>query len=79
MEKVYLVLHTSDVNQEYEDVKMIGVFSSRNRADQVITDLKTKPGFEEAKRGFTVEELEVDAVEWKDGYVIVDRGEPQPR
>ena len=79
MENVYLVQHVSDVNGEYEDVKLIGIFSSRTTANQAIKELKTKPGFEDTKDGFSIEAIELDHVEWKDGYVIVDRGEPKPR
>lgn len=79
MEKVYLVQHVSDVNGEYEDVKLIGIFSSKATAEQAIKGLKTKPGFEDAKNGFSIDEIELDHVEWSEGYFIIDHGEPRPR
>lgn len=79
METVYLVQHVSDVNGEYEDVKLIGIFSSKEKANQAIQSLKTKPGFEEAKNGFSIDEIELDHVEWSEGYFIIDNGEPRPR
>jgi hypothetical protein len=78
-DKVYLVQHIADMNGEYEDVKLIGVFRSQSAANAAVKALREKPGFDTAKKGFSVEEFVLDQCDWKEGFVIVDNGEPKPR
>jgi hypothetical protein len=56
------------VDDEAEDVKFIGVYSSRANAQAAITRLSQVPGFSEAPAGFHIDEYQVDKDEWVEGY-----------
>jgi hypothetical protein len=66
---MYTVFHVHEFPSGDEDIKFIGVFSSRERAQQAISQLSTKPGFCDAQDGFHIDTYEVDSVQWSEGYV----------
>jgi hypothetical protein len=68
MTKVYVVQHVHSVDAEAEDVKFIGVYSSRANAQAAITRLGQVPGFSEAPAGFHIDEYQVDKDQWAEGY-----------
>ena len=51
-----------------EDVKFIGVYSSRENAQAAITRLGQAPGFSDALPGFHIDEYQVDKDQWVEGY-----------
>ena len=67
---VFVLWHVHTVNGE-DDSKLIGVYESRERAEAAIKRLVQRPGFSVTPQGFYVDEYELDADNWSEGYVTV--------
>ena len=68
MTKVYVLQHVHSLEDGEEDVKFIGVYSSRENAQAAITRLGQAPGFSDALAGFSIDEYQVDKDQWVEGY-----------
>ena len=62
---VYALHHE---NPETEDVKLIGVYSSRAAAEAAILRASKQPGFSKSINGFNIDEYEIDKDHWTEGY-----------
>ena len=71
MTKVYVLQHVHSQEDGNEDVKFIGVYSSRENAQTAITRMRQAPGFSDAPEGFHIDEYEVDKDQWVEGYTTV--------
>lgn len=67
---VFILFHTAIHPENGEDVKLIGVFSSRSRAEKAIDQKKNEKGFCDHPNGFHIDELTVDRVQWSSGFGI---------
>ena len=69
MEKViFYVEHVYEKDNE-EEIKFIGLFSSRSRAQEAIYELIIKPGFRDFPIDcFQIHINTIDSYEWKDGF-----------
>lgn len=56
---------------EDEDLKVIGVYSSEQLADEAIGRARLLVGFRDEPDCFVVSEYEVDEDKWTDGFVTV--------
>ena len=70
MASVYVVQHVHSQDDGTEDVKFIGVYSSREKAQEAVARLTRLPGFSDAPDGFQVDEYRVDQDHWAEGYVV---------
>jgi hypothetical protein len=68
---VFLLWHSYDRDGHDED-KLLGVFSSRGRAEAAIAGYSQQPGFAEHPDGFMVSENVVDRTEWTKGFITVE-------
>ena len=68
MTKAYVLQHEHVREDGAEDVKFIGVYSSRDNAQAAITRLGQAPGFSEALAGFHIDEYQLDKDQWVEGY-----------
>jgi len=66
--EVYLLQHVHPLEDGADDVKVIGVYSSRENAETAITRLSQMPGFCDAAAGFHVDEYQLDNDQWVEGY-----------
>ncbi len=64
---VYLVQHVRDPDGD-EDVKVIGIYSTRDAAQQAVDRTVKLPGFRDHPDGFDIDEYTVDADYWKSGF-----------
>jgi len=82
MKKIFLLEHLHIDENENEDVKTIGVYSSYEEAKQAIARLSQLPGFSEFSElidptvddyisGFYLEEYEIGKDQWQEGFVTV--------
>ena len=69
MARVFVVQHVHSREDGVEDVKFIGVYSSREKAEAAVLRLSLQPGFSDAPDGFNVDEYRVDQDHWSEGYV----------
>jgi hypothetical protein len=72
MKEVYLLWHTRYDEQldGGEDIKMIGVYSSKANAEAAQERTKQLKGFEDFKEGFEISCYQLDKDEWTSGFVI---------
>jgi len=68
---VYVLQHEHSLEDGTEDVKFIGVYSSRAAAEQAITRLSQLPGFCESPSGFCIDAYQIDKDQWVEGYATV--------
>lgn len=57
--------------QDGDDVKLLGVYSSRDRAGERIRRSRLLPGFAEEPECFVIGEYTLDQDEWTEGFVRV--------
>jgi hypothetical protein len=70
---VFVVQHVHAVDEDRDDMKMIGVYASEASARAAVERLSVQPGFCEAPDGFHVERYELDQDHWADGFVAMPR------
>lgn len=73
MNSVFIVFHARETSVGGEDVKMIGAFSSQERAEEAILKISDQPGFRDLPDGFSVDEYKIDEIHWQEGF-----GGPDP-
>jgi hypothetical protein len=66
--RVYVLQHVHSPEDDAEDVKFIGVYSSRENAEAAIMRLGRAPGFSDSPAGFHIDEYQVDKDHWAEGY-----------
>ena len=71
MTNVFIVQHVHDLGEGIEDVKLIGVYSSPESAEQAVERLRTAPGFRDELDGFSVDSYKMDKDHWVEGFVIL--------
>jgi hypothetical protein len=69
MSDAFILFHTRKTDETFSDIKIIGVFSSENAAQQAELELRTKPGFERFPDGFTIDRYTIDQSHWTEGFV----------
>jgi len=65
---VYVLQHVHSFEDGTEDVKFVGVYSSRETAQAAI---EHAPGFSDAPTGFHIDEYQLDKDQWAQGYVTL--------
>lgn len=71
---VFLLHHVHEFDDGHEDVKLIGVFSSRERAQSALDALREQPGFRDLPAGFEISTQTLDEPSWSEGYVTLQPG-----
>ena len=69
MTTAYLLQHVRTIDGQ-DDVKVIGVYSSKTLARDAITRLSTAQGFRDGGE-FSIDPYELDEDHWKEGYVTL--------
>lgn len=67
---VYLLWHAHDLDNEV-DVKLLGVYSSQQKAVEAKERLKLLPGFRDNLPGFHISCYQLDKDEWTTGFLTV--------
>lgn len=72
MEKIYILWHTYELKDSYgahDEAKLIGVFSTEQKAKDTIDMLKDKEGFADYPAdSFEISEALIDKPEWTEGF-----------
>lgn len=69
--EIFLVQHVHTLEDGEEDVKTIGIYSTRETAERAVERLRLRPGFRDTPDGFSIDLFWVDQDCWEDGYVTV--------
>ena len=67
---VFPLWHTRVTDDGTEDDKLLGIYSTREKAEERIASAVHLPGFRDHADGFEVVEYEVDKDEWTEGFGI---------
>ena len=59
--------------QDDEDVKFIGVYSTRASAEAAVARSVLQPGFRDFPSGFCVDESAIDKDHWREGFGLDSR------
>ena len=73
--KIYLLHHVNDFEDGLEDIKLFGVFSTKEKARKVLNNHKILPGFRDRIKGFIIAEYILDKSEWNEGFGFMDRND----
>ena len=71
MRSVFVLQHVHEFKNGNEDVKFVGVYSSRKEAEKAIAKLICISGFKDTPNGFSIDEYELNQTQWLDGYKTV--------
>jgi hypothetical protein len=72
MASVFLLYHEHD--DEDENTKLLGVYSTSQRAAARAEQAARLPGFRDHRDGFTISEYRIDRDEWPEGFVATPEG-----
>jgi hypothetical protein len=62
--EVFLLHHVHEFDDGHEDVKLIGVFSSREEAEAALAGVRDQPGFRDLPTGFEMSSHQLDRASW---------------
>ena len=69
MRSVYLLWHMHRIPDSDVDAKLLGVYSTRERAEERQEQARKLEGFRDAPDGFLIDECPVDRDQWPEGYI----------
>jgi hypothetical protein len=70
MQSVFLLQHSYELDG-CDETKVIGVYSSKEKAETVACKYKNLPGFKEHPDCFYIDEYLIDKNYWEEGFVKV--------
>jgi homoserine kinase type II len=66
--KIVFVLEHSYKNEDHEDIEMIGVYSSKEKAEKTVRKFKKLPGFKCYPDGFNIDKYIIEEDNWIEGF-----------
>jgi hypothetical protein len=72
METVYVLHHIRKDDKYGDNAKLIGIYRSKNNANDAIRRLAGQPGFRDHPKGFHTEPYELDRDHWTEGFGFSD-------
>ncbi len=75
MKVVYVLQHSYEIGEEgeFDETKLIGIYSSKEKAEKVIEIYKALPGFKEYPIScFHIDKYEIDKDHWSEGFINWD-------
>jgi hypothetical protein len=60
--------HVHEMPNGDEDAKLIGIYSTEQKAEQAIERLRVQPGFRDFPDSFEVSDYELDKDHWSEGF-----------
>ena len=71
--RVWLAEHVHEFDDGHEDFTLLGIYSSRERAEAAVESVREQPGFRDHPDGFAISECEVDPqrVGWPEGFSTI--------
>lgn len=71
MATVFLVHHNREVDEESDEMKLIGIYSTEEKAREAVARVRQQPGFRDFPDGFEISEATLDHTEWEEGFVTL--------
>jgi hypothetical protein len=70
-EKVYVLHHVNEFDDGHEDIKIIGVYSTEEKASEALEARKNLPGFRDNIAGFSIDEYTINRSGWGEGFTTL--------
>ncbi|MFN8395022.1 MAG: hypothetical protein U0176_10275 [Bacteroidia bacterium] len=67
MESVFIVHHSYEQG-DCEETKLIGIYSSRLKAEEAVERLRLQPGFKRMPEHFSIDCYQLDEDHWTEGF-----------
>lgn len=67
---VFIVHHSRELDDDACETKLIGVYTTEERALHAIDQLREKPGFRDYPADFAVDRYKLDMTHWQDGFAL---------
>jgi hypothetical protein len=71
VDEVFVLWHVHELGEGDEDVKLIGVYRSREDAEAAIKRVGSQPGFADTPQGFDMCLYRLNQDHWTEGYTTV--------
>lgn len=72
MTTVYVLWHVYELDpQQEEESKLIGIYSSEEKARDALARLRIQPGFRDYPNGFVIDQAILDTDDWKEGFACL--------
>lgn len=75
MQEVFILHHVHELTTGEEDIKLIGVYSTQQEAEDALNRVKDKPGFCDDIKGFTVNSYKLNRDGWTEGFFTYNHSE----
>jgi hypothetical protein len=73
--QIFILTHAHELPDEQEDVKLIGVYSTREQAESAQARAGQRRGFMDHPDGFLIQAYELDRDDWEEGFGDDDEDE----
>jgi len=73
---IFVLWHIHEFEEQEDDSKLIGVYSSEQRASEAVERLKMQLGFDEHPDRFHIDHYTLDQDNWVEGFVTVCPDDP---
>ena len=71
----FVVFHDYDDEDGDEQIKLIGIFATKQTAETAVDGLRKMPGFADYPLGFSIEFHPFDRIGWREGFVRMPSGD----
>ena len=68
MVSVFLLQHSYEID-EIDETKVIGIYTSREKAEIAVEKYKNLPGFNDYPNSFIIDHYELDKGHWEEGFI----------
>ncbi len=72
MSQIYIVEHSYELNG-CDETKLVGIFSTLFKAQEIVEKYKSLPGFEDYQEDFFINKYEYNFTDWKEGFCTKKR------
>jgi hypothetical protein len=69
MRYAYLLEHNYGELDDFENLKILGIYASKKKANDAIKRFSRKPGFKKHKNGFHIDKYVIDEDCWASGFI----------
>jgi hypothetical protein len=72
---VYMLYHSRDLDDLENNLKLIGIYTSEEKAKNAIERVGGQPGFRDFPNGFQIYRQTLDEDSWAEGFITTDEAE----
>ena len=71
LKKIYFLYYVYEFEDGHDDIRLLGVFSSKEKANIALKNIKKNPNYKKIKNLFSIHQIIIDKLGWTEGYVRV--------